>query len=131
MGKYLVGGYYDDRIFEGTEEIRTFGKDIGIYTLESALKLGFVDGVIEYYEEEKKDNELEWDDLTNERKIEVILEYTRDDEKAGLVEFDTLKEATNYLKDSLLELLKLEKEYEYTGQKHGSYMSPIYVYKKK
>lgn len=131
MVKYLVGGYYDSRIFEGVEDKTPFGKDIGIYTLESALKLGFVDGIIYYYEEKREDNELEWNDLTNERKIEIILEYTESDEIAGLVAFDTLEEATDYVQDTISEILELEQEYEYASKKQNSYGFYNEVYKKK
>lgn len=131
MRKYLVGGYYDSRIFEDAEGKTPFGKDISIYDLESALKLGFVESIVEWYEDMKEDDESEWDDLSDSRKVELILEYTESDEIAGLIAFDTLEEATKYIKDTISEILELEEEYEYIGKEQDIYGYFNEVYKKK
>lgn len=131
MRKYLVGGYYDSRIFEDAEGKTPFGKDISIYDLESVLKLGFVESVVEWYEDIKEDDESEWDDLSDSRKVELILEYTESDEIAGLIAFDTLEEATKYIKDTISEILELEEEYECIGKEQDQYGYFNEVYKKK
>lgn len=109
MKKYLVGGYYDYRIFEGKEieSKRLFGKDIDIYIL---------DNVIEWYNDTKENNEPEWEDLSYSRKVELILGCTECNETSGVVEFDTLEEAEKYVKDTLKEIEEIENEYEFDRQ---------------
>lgn len=131
MKKYLVGGYYDKRIFKGIDVKTPFGKDIGIYDLEEALKLPFVEPVIEYYNDYKNDDELEWDKLSESEKIEFIESYTEGDEIAGLVAFKTLEEAVKYLKDVLKQINELEEEYEFSYKEEDDYGRYNSVYEKK
>ena len=131
MKKYLVGGYYDKRIFKGIDEKTPFRKDISIYDLEEALKLPFVEPVIEYYNDYKNDDELEWDKLSESEKIEFIESYTEGDEIAGLVAFKTLEEAVKYLKDVLKQINELEEEYEFSYKEEDDYGRYNSVYEKK
>lgn len=131
MKKYLVGGYYDSRIFEGVDEKTPFGKDISIYDLDGALKLGFVEPVEEWYEDAKKDNEPEWYELEDQKKIEYILKYTETDEIAKLIAFDTLEEANNYIKEVLYEIIQLENQYEFAYNEQNTSGTYNEVYKKK
>lgn len=131
MKKYLVGGYYDERIFKGIDEKTPFRKDISIYDSEEALKLPFVEPVIEYYNDYKNDDELEWDKLSESEKIEFIESYTEGDEIAGLVAFKTLEEAVKYLKDVLKQINELEEEYEFSYKEEDDYGRYNSVYEKK
>lgn len=133
MKKYLVGGYYDKRIFKGIDEKTPFGKDISIYDLEGALKLAFVEPVIEYYNDYKDDDEVEWDKLNESEKIEFIERYTEDDEIAGLIAFKTLEEAVEYVKDVLKQINELEEEYEFSYNEEDDYgrYNPVYEKKNK
>lgn len=131
MRKYLVGGYYDKRIFKGIDEKTPFGKDISIYDLEEVLKLPFLDSVIEDYNDYKNDDEVEWDKLNESEKIEFIERYTEDDEIAGLVAFKTLEEAVKYVKDVLKEINELEEEYEYSYSEEDNYGRYHQVYEEK
>ena len=130
MRKYLVGGYYDKRIFKGIDEKTPFGKDISIYDLEEVLKLPFLDSVIEDYNDYKNDDEVEWDKLNESEKIEFIERYTEDDEIAGLVAFKTLEEAVEYVKDVLKQINELEEEYEFSYKEEDNY-NPVYEEKEK
>ena len=127
----FVGGYYDDRIFKGEyfEGKTPFNKDIDIYTLDEALKLGFVEGIVQLYEETYKKDFYE---LSDNEKTEAILEYTKDDEIAGLLAFPSVKEAKNYKNEVLNEIAELEKHIKYVGQEQDSYgyFKEVYEYKK-
>ena len=132
MKKYLVGGYYDNRIFEGIDVKTPFGKDIGIYDLEEALKLELLDSVIEDYNNiYKSDDDVEWDKLNESEKIEFIEWYTEGDEIAGLVAFETLEEAVKYVKNVLKEINELEEEYEYSYSEEDNYGRYHQVYEEK
>ena len=92
--KLLVGGYLDDRIFRADEDILLYDKDIDCYTVEEALKLGFMSGIEEfYYEDFKKGTDLEFFELSNKEKLEIILKFVEDDEIANLEYFDTEEKA--------------------------------------
>lgn len=113
--KLFVGGYYDDRIFVGEKfEGKTpFGKNIDIYTLSEALKLGFVEGVKEWFSEE---NEKDFDELDENEKIEAIINYTDGDEIAGILYFDNEEEASEYKASILKEIKDIELNSEYDGK---------------
>lgn len=131
MKKYLVGGYYDSRIFEGVEGKTPFGKDISIYDLDSALKLGFVEPVEDWYQDKKEDEDREWYELLDWEKIEYIIKYTETDEIASLIGFETLEEATKYVKDVLNEIAELEQEFEYAyrEQDYNGIYNDVYIKK--
>lgn len=128
--KLFVGGYYDDRMFKGDyfDGKTPFGKNINTYTLEEVLQLGFVEPVREWFEEIY---EKEWDEATEEEKIEGILLYTQDDEIASLLYFDTEEEAENYKNQVIEEIEKLEQEIEYIGKEQDSYgnFREVYILK--
>lgn len=128
MKKLFVGGYYDSRIFNGAEEKTPFGKDIDTYTLEEALKLGFTgDGLREWYEDKV---DKEFDEATESEKMKYLLEYTEDDELAGLLYFDEEEKAEEYKQDVIKEIEELEQEYEYAGKKQDEYGYFREVYEK-
>lgn len=70
--KLFVGGYYDDRIFDGEQfEGKTpFDKNIETYTLSEVLGLGFVEPIKEWFEE---NYEKEWDKATKEEKVKAVI----------------------------------------------------------
>lgn len=114
----FVGGYYDGRIFDGVEEKTPFSKEISIYTLEEVLKLGFVENVIEWYEDKE---ELEWDEISEQEKTKAILAYVEYDEIAGLVYFDEKEKAEKYRNDVIKEIEELEKTYKYSEKVEDGY----------
>lgn len=129
MSKNLfVGGYYDNRIFDGLEEKTPFSKEINIYTLEEVLKLAFVENVIGWYEDTE---EKEWDEVLESEKIKAILAYTKYDEIAGLVYFDEEEKAEKYKNDVIKEIEELEKNYSYIGKKQDDYGNFREVYEKR
>lgn len=129
--KLFVGGYYDDRIFEGEEfEGKTpFSKDIETYTLSEVLKLGFVENVPSWYEDR---SEKQWIDATNEERIRAIIEYTETDEIAGLLYFDTEKEAEEFKNSVIKEIEEIEKRVIYIGKREDElgYFREIYEMEK-
>lgn len=131
MIKYFVGGYYDDRIFKDAEGKTPFRKDVSIYDLESALKLGFIEPIEEWYKDIKDEEEPEWDELGDSKKAELVLEYSESDEIAGLVGFETLKKAVEYLKNTLSEILEFEGTYEYVEKIQDQYGYYRDVYERK
>lgn len=112
--KVFVGGYFDDRIFKGEEfEGKTpFSKDIDIYTLEEVLKLGFVEPVKDLYD---------WEELSEEEKINAIIEYTARDEIAGLILCKNKEVAEKTKLDIIKEIEELEKNIEYIGKEQDEY----------
>lgn len=129
--KLFVGGYFDDRIFKGDwfDGKTPFNKDINTYTLDETLKLGFVEGVIEWFEE---NNEREWDELSFDEKAKAIEKYEESDEIAGIVYFKTEEEAEKYKDEVIKEIEDIEKESICTGQiqdKYGQFRD-IYEHKK-
>ena len=111
---YFVGGYYDDRIFKGEEfDGKTpFGKDIDIYTLEEVLKLGFVENVKDIYD---------WEELSEQEKINAILDYTGSDEIAGLIWCENKEVAEKCKQEILEDVEELEKNIEYVGKEQDEY----------
>lgn len=127
----FVGGYYDDRIFEGDyfDGKTPFSKDIKCYSMEEVLKLGFVEPVIEYFEENTgKDWIL---DATIDEKINAIMQYTDSDEIAGLVYFDNESDAEKYIECTLSEIRDCEANSEYYRQIQDDYgcFRDVYVFK--
>lgn len=124
--KLFVGGYYDMRVFKGEHfhGKTPFGKDIQTYTLQDILKLSFVEGTVQEYEQslnnaykdEDMDEEKDWENTTDDEKVEAILEYTKDNDIAGLLYFGTEIEADNYKSTILKEINKCEKESTYVGK---------------
>lgn len=116
--KLFVGGYYDKRLFkEGCFNKKTpFGKDIQTYTLQEVLKLGFVQGTVEEYEQslnnryqdEDMDEQKDWEITTDDEKIEAILAYTKSNDIAGLLYFDTEIDADKYRNEILKQINELE-----------------------
>ena len=107
--KILVGGYYDDRIFKGEEFLgkTRFSKDIEVYTVDEALKLDFVSGVEENYNE---NHSKDWDSLDYRQKAIEIESYMRDDEIAGMKCFETRKDALDFKNETLKEIEEIEKK---------------------
>ena len=128
--KIFVGGYYDDRIFEGEifEGKTLFGKNVDTYTLEEALKLHFVEPVMEWYEEQE---EKEWENLSDDEKIKKIEEYTLHDDIAGLMYFGTTAWAEQKKEEILKEIEEIEKESDYVGKEQNSegIYQDVYKYK--
>lgn len=135
MVKFLVGGYYSSRIFRGADrEMTPFDKDINIYTLDEALRLGFVEGVEEwYYDFIQEEGEPDFYELSYEKRLQLVLQYTENDEIAGLVAFDTLQEAVDYVKDVIEEIINAENTHEYVGheQDEYGYFHEVYEFKGK
>ncbi len=128
--KLFVGGYYDDNIYKGEyfDNKTPFGKTINAYTLDEALRLGFVAPAAEWYEEQ---TEQEFDTLTDSQKVQVILDYTDDDDIAGLIHFETEAEATSYKQAVLTELAEIAGKVEYTGREQDAngYSHKVYQLK--
>lgn len=119
--KLFVGGYYDDRIFDGEyfEGTTQFNKEIDTYTLDEVLKLAFVENVVQWYEEEnEKDFYL---DTTFEEKAKAIEEYTCDDEIAGILYFETEEEAEDYKQKIIKEVEDKEKNAVFVDKKQDKY----------
>lgn len=99
---YFVGGYYKDeevlKVLEKTGTYTSF-ENVGLYTLEEALKLPFVDGVAEYYKDKYGTEKDFYMDLTGLERAEVIEEYVKGDELATLKLFTDEIEAKEYLED--------------------------------
>lgn len=129
--KLFIGGYFDDRIFKGEwfEGKTPFNKNINTYTLDEALKLEFMEGVIEWFEE---NNEEKWDELSFDEKAKAIEKYEESDEIAGIVYFETEEEAEKYKDEVIKEIENIEKESICTGQiqdKYGHFRD-VYEHKK-
>ena len=128
--KFFVGGYYDDRIFEGTdfEDKTPFSKDLDIYSLSEVLKLGFVEGVIENYE---SINSNRWDDLDYNEKVKLIMEYTDGDNIAGLKCFDSEEEAVNFKNSVISEIENIENNtvFDRQVQDNEGYFRDVYKLK--
>lgn len=147
--KLFVGGYYDARIFKGShfDGKTPFGDSIDTYTLEEALKLSFVEGTKEWFEQEGEEwyeeefgkeyieNEyfgVDFDSLTDEEKTQAILKYTSSDEIAGLEYFDTEEEAEKYRNEVLEEIEDSERNSIYCKQIRDNYCGcfrDVYVHK--
>lgn len=131
----FVGGYYDKRIFEDEEGFyygcTPFSNDIDIYTLEEVIKLPFVESVIEWYEDNKEDEEECWDDLTENKKAELIIEYVDTDDIAALVYFDDDIKAQQYKQQVLKEILEKERMSIFIGNRQDQYgnYNEVYMYK--
>ena len=125
--KLFVGGYYDERIFDGEQfDGKTpFDKNIETYTLSEVLELGFVESVNEWFEE---NYEKEWDQATEEEKVKAIIDYTDSDEIAGLVYFDTEEKAKEFKNDVIREVEDIEERSTYKGKRQDSYGSFREVY---
>lgn len=130
--KLFVGGYYDDRIFEGKEfEGKTpFSKNINTYTLSEVLELGFVEPVNEWFDEIY---EKEWDEIEDQERANAIIEYVDSDELAGLLYFNTEQESNRYRNDVINEIEELEKNIKYIGKQQDSYgnFKEVYTYRRK
>lgn len=134
--KIFVGGYYDnDRIFEGyfNENITLF-KNVDCYTLEEALKLPFIEGVKEWFEETDIE-ERAFNEISDEEKIKAILTYISGDEIAELVYCETEEEARKIKQvdlDEIEEINKLisEGKMVYAGTKQDEYGNFKEVYKR-
>ena len=98
--KLFVGGYFDERIFEGDKFIgkTPYGKDIDTYTLNEVLQLGFLSGMEDYVREHF---EVELDDIPDWKQTTCILHYLKNDEYAGLEYFETEAEAEKFKQDAL------------------------------
>lgn len=128
--KLFVGGYYDDRIFDGEQfEGKTpFDKNIETYTLSEVLRLGFVEPIKEWFEE---NYEKEWDKATKEEKVKAVIEYTDTDEIAGLLHFDTEEKAEKFKNDVIKEVEEIEAMSIYEGKRQDSegYFREVYITK--
>lgn len=129
--KLFVGGYYDDRIFVGEffEGKTHFSKDIDVYTLSEVLRLPFIENVTNVYEEESG---REWEDLSEEEKIEAIMYYNSSDDISGLMYFETEEAALSCKNETLEELEYIENHLEYEGKKQDCYgfFRKVYSFKK-
>ena len=135
--KLLVGGYYDDRVFKGDyfDGKTLFNKNIDTYTVEEALKLGFVENVIEWHKENKAEEEKDWDQSSELEKAILIEQYTLFDEIAGMNYYETEEGAENFKNEVIEELIDLEDaiksgEIKYLGkeQNRNGIYEEVYVY---
>ena len=102
MMKYLVGGYYSDIAINGgsDEYITPYTNDVKMYTVEEAIKLGFVENVVEWYEDNDCfETGAEWEELSDADKASFIVSYTEDDEIAGLELFECKQDAIKYVNE--------------------------------
>lgn len=109
--------YYDYTKFE--EDLKEYAEDNSLDLEE----LKDIDHSNEDFEN------WHWDNLDYKTKCEIIEKYTESDEIAGLVFFDTEKEAENYKLEVLKELEELENEIEYSHnvQDREGYYREVYV----
>lgn len=131
MVKYLVGGYYDSRIFLDYERVTPFDENIFIYNLDEALELAFVENVYEWYDETKEDDQPSWDDLSYDEKVAKVLNYVESDDMSGLIEFDNLEQAIEYIKKAIEELTELKFTFEYVGKIQDSNGYYVESYRRK
>lgn len=128
--KIFVGGYYDDRIFEGEgfEGKTPFNKDVDVYNLEEVLELGFLSGIKEYCKDEY---EKDFDEMSFNEKKDIIISYVSTDEIAGLICCKNEEEALQLKQKILEEISELEKEIEYIGteQDEDGYYKKAYRFK--
>lgn len=75
MQKKLLSGYFDEKIYEGEEFIGQTPFDEDINT--------FVKGVIQWWSEETGKEEYEFDNLSENEKMDTIIKYVEADEIAG------------------------------------------------
>ncbi|MFQ9545289.1 MAG: hypothetical protein ACLR02_09755 [Clostridium sp.] len=125
--KVFVAGYYDDRIFEGEffDGMCLYDDKVNCYTLEEVLKLPFVEGVEQWFEENDEE-EREFYRISDKEKIKAILDYTEYDEIAGVEYYETEEEAKNKLNYLLEKIHNIEEKIKtgkivYKGQKQDEY----------
>ena len=110
---YFVGGYYKDeevlKVLEKTGTYTSF-ENVGLYTLEEALKLPFVKGVEEYYKDKYGEDRDFYMDLTKEEQAKIVTEYVESDELATLRMFTDLDSANKY-KENIEDFIKEDKVY--------------------
>lgn len=85
--------------------------------------MDFVKGAIDSYNDIKGEDELNWDELSDLRKKDFILqycEYCKFNDSIGIVSFDSIEEANKYIKDALNEISEIEKKYKHIG--NGRYI---------
>lgn len=133
---YFVGGYYNTGKFLDSDgdveyEFCPYSEEVAIYDIESVLKLGFVEPVSEWYEENKEDEDKEWYELSDSEKAAEVMTYVKNDEIAGLEICAGLEEANEVLKSCLDDIRTVEEEYEIIEKEQNSEGYYIEVYKKK
>lgn len=110
---YFVGGYYKDeevlKVLEKTGTYTSF-ENVGLYTLEEALKLPFVGGIEEYYKDKYGIDKDFYTDLTEEEQAKIVTEYVESDELATLRMFTDLEKANKY-KENIEDFIKEDKIY--------------------
>jgi hypothetical protein len=92
--KLFLAGYLDDKIYPDCDEINSFNQNANVYTFEEVLQLGFIEGIVDIYED--------WDELTKMEQITLMLEYAKNDELADVKFFDTEIEA-EHAKNNVLD----------------------------
>ena len=110
---YFVGGYYkDEEVLKVLEKAGTYTsfENVGLYTLEEALKLPFVDGIVEYYKDKYGEDRDFYMDLTKEEQAKIVTEYVDSDELATVRMFTDLEKANKY-KEEIEEFIKEDKVY--------------------
>ena len=123
MNRKFLAGNYDNRTLENYFSGKTpFDSSVNIYTLEEVLKLPFVEGVTDWYETDGiyvlGYDEEEFNQLTEEEKTTAILRWMEDDEHAGVLYFESERDANLYKREMLQEIAEIEgkTEYAYAGK---------------
>lgn len=125
--KVFVGGRYDSRIFKGDffNGMCLYDNKVDCYTLEETLNLPFIEGVVKWFNENDIE-ERNFNELSEQEKIEVILNYTQYDDIANIEYLGTEEEALKRKNELLSELNDIEEkiktgEIVYTGQNTYEY----------
>lgn len=132
--KVFVAGCYDNRIFKGNffDGMCLYSK-ADCYSLEEVLKLSFVENIEEWFEENE---ERAFREITEEEKINAILDYIQYDEIANIEYLETEEKALKRKNELLEEINDIEEkikigEIVYIGQKQDQYGNFRDVYKLK
>ncbi|MCB2360158.1 hypothetical protein [Clostridium estertheticum] len=120
--KLFVGGYLDYRKFDSNyfQGKMPFNRSIQTYKMSEVLKLMFVrDGISKWYTDNNENTEF--NTLTDNEKIKVIINYTYEKETTRLLHFETEQEALNYKNDRIKELEFIENNSTYVGTEQDEY----------
>ncbi len=109
MSGRFVGGYYDSRVSDNDcfEGMTPFRKDVGVYTIEEALKLPFLERIKEWFKDRFG---KEWKLATEDEMIRAIEGFSVSEDIAALFYFDTEEKARKYQQEILKEIEEIERK---------------------
>lgn len=117
----FFGGYYSSNKYITDDVPIVLHNKAQIYTLEEVLLLGFVETTVDYYNENKEEHELNWEELPFNEKVKQIESYTQDDDIANICYYENTKTALEKkIKETNLKKY-LEIVYNCTSKQQDSY----------